>query len=227
MLRLHLDVLPPAQKTLWNELAEVPRHFVLYGGTALALRLGHRQSADFDFFSSRTIVPEELLASLSLLRNAEIIQNTSQTLTMTVQRGGLVKLSFFGGISIGRVGTPEKTPDGVLTVASSLDLAGTKAKVVLQRAESKDYLDLLAIFKSGISLAQAMAAARALYGEQYNPLLTIKSLAYFGDGDLHKLTASEKNQLTKIASEQEFELPAIQRLADELSETKSGDLAAP
>ncbi|MDF1482816.1 nucleotidyl transferase AbiEii/AbiGii toxin family protein [Extensimonas sp. H3M7-6] len=27
--------------------------FALYGGTAIALRLGHRQSVDFDFFQPR------------------------------------------------------------------------------------------------------------------------------------------------------------------------------
>jgi len=223
MFKPHFNVLPPPQKKLWKELAEVPRHFVLYGGTALALRLGHRQSVDFDFFSSRSVDPEKLLSDLSLLRAARIIQNTSQTLTVLVDREGPVKLSFFGSISMGRVGMPEETPDGVLSVASLLDLAGTKAKVVLQRAESKDYLDLLAIVKSGINLSQAMAAARALYGEQYNSMLTIKSLTYFGDGDLYKLTPSQKNQLTQIASSQKFDLPSIQKLSNELSETLSGD----
>ena len=29
-----LDILPPAQRALWPELAAVPRSFVLYGGTA-------------------------------------------------------------------------------------------------------------------------------------------------------------------------------------------------
>jgi len=38
-------------------LAGVPPHFILYGGTALALRLGHRESVDFDFFSSETVIP--------------------------------------------------------------------------------------------------------------------------------------------------------------------------
>jgi hypothetical protein len=42
-----LDILPWA---LWAELGATPDHFTLYGETALALRLGHRQSADFDFF---------------------------------------------------------------------------------------------------------------------------------------------------------------------------------
>jgi hypothetical protein len=43
-----LDILPPPQRTLWPELDPTPDHFTLYGGTALVLRLGHRQSVDFE-----------------------------------------------------------------------------------------------------------------------------------------------------------------------------------
>ena len=64
MLRPHLDVLPGAQRRLWPELRHTPPEFVLYGGTALALRLGHRQSIDFDFFSSRPFTPSELAARI-------------------------------------------------------------------------------------------------------------------------------------------------------------------
>jgi hypothetical protein len=45
-----LDMLPKPQQNLWPELAQTPRDFALYGGTAIALRLGHRQSVDCDFF---------------------------------------------------------------------------------------------------------------------------------------------------------------------------------
>jgi len=45
-----------------------------------------------------------------------------------------------------------------------LDLAGTKAAVITQRAEAKDYVDILALMRAGIDLPQAMAAARAIYG---------------------------------------------------------------
>lgn len=49
-----LDVLPPAQQALWPRLrAAAGLGFVLYGGTAIALRLGHRASVDFDFFSAK------------------------------------------------------------------------------------------------------------------------------------------------------------------------------
>lgn len=34
----NLDILPESQKSLWGALDATPRDFVLYGGTALALR---------------------------------------------------------------------------------------------------------------------------------------------------------------------------------------------
>ena len=49
-----LEILPHAQRRLWDELRQTPEEFVLYRGTALALRLGHRHSEDFDFFSNNT-----------------------------------------------------------------------------------------------------------------------------------------------------------------------------
>jgi len=59
----HLEILPPAQRRLWVELAQVPKDFVLYGGTALALHLGHRESADFGFFGRRALEPFGRLAA--------------------------------------------------------------------------------------------------------------------------------------------------------------------
>lgn len=46
-----LDILPESQRRLWPELDAVPPEFILYGGIALALQLGHRVLEDFDFFS--------------------------------------------------------------------------------------------------------------------------------------------------------------------------------
>jgi hypothetical protein len=63
-----LNTLPPAQRAIWPLLAEIPRHFVLYGGTAVALRLGHRVSVDFDFFAAVPFRPEALLGAVSWLR---------------------------------------------------------------------------------------------------------------------------------------------------------------
>lgn len=52
-----LDILPTAQRRLWPKLRPIQQFgYVLYGGTAIALRLGHRQSVDFDFFNSKVKV---------------------------------------------------------------------------------------------------------------------------------------------------------------------------
>src|SRR6202034_2462988 len=61
----HLEILPPAQRELWRELDQVPAEFTLYGGTAIALHLGHRQSVDFDFFGIREFDNREDQVSVS------------------------------------------------------------------------------------------------------------------------------------------------------------------
>ena len=69
-----LDILPAPQRTLWPELDATPDHFTLYGGTALALRLGHRQSVDFDFFSREPFDPAILAREMPYLAGAEPVQ---------------------------------------------------------------------------------------------------------------------------------------------------------
>lgn len=44
--------------------------------------------------------------------------------------------------------------------------------------------------ENGISLSEALAAAKAIYREQFEPNTTLRALTYFADGDLPKLPAS-------------------------------------
>ena len=59
-----LESLPEAQRALWPELAQVSRHFVLYGGTAVALHYGHRTSVDFDDHGPKLFVTSIMTAEL-------------------------------------------------------------------------------------------------------------------------------------------------------------------
>jgi predicted nucleotidyltransferase component of viral defense system len=189
-----LSSLPEAQQAVWPELKPLASRFVLYGGTALALRLGHRQSEDFDFFGNAPVNPDELLNSLPLLKDATVRQKSANTLTVTVRRSQPVKISFFG-LSLRRVKNPEPTSDGVARVASQLDIAACKMAVVQSRSEAKDYLDVAALLNNGVTLADALGAAQAVYGGQFNPLITLKALNYFGDGDLGALPETVKQSL--------------------------------
>lgn len=138
---------------------------MLYGGTAIALRCGHRVSVDFDFFSSQSLERQQLCRLLPLWDGVQVLQDQPDTLTVLVadvHTRNTVKVSFFGGLSIGRVAEPDPTVDGVAVVAAPLDLLGTKLKVMLQRAERKDYEDVAVLLRSGLSLAQGLAAAKAM-----------------------------------------------------------------
>ena len=207
-----LDILPAPQRALWPELKQVPGHFVLYGGTALALRVGHRQSVDFDFFTGGSFLPEELLA-LPLLKGAEVIRGRKDLLSLIVQRGGPVKLEFIGGLPNGRVGEPELTDDGVVYVATLHDIAGNKMGAIWNRSEAKDMLDVHALLNSGMPLAEMLAAARAIYGEQFNPMISLRNLGSFADGDLPDVPESVRSVLSRAAGLTSLEhLPNFNRL---------------
>jgi hypothetical protein len=196
-----LHILPPAQRRLWDDLEQTPQEFVLYGGTALALRLGHRHSEDFDFFSNISFEPQSIRRRIPYLQTAEITQVDANTLTAIVVRDGPVKVSFFGGLALNRVQDPDITEDNRIQVASLLDVAATKVATIQQRAQTRDYEDVAAIVSAGVSLADAIGAATAVYGGTFNGALSLKALTYFSDGDLPNLNATTQKKLRDLAGQ--------------------------
>ena len=96
-----LDILPVAQRVLWPELASTPAEFTLYGGTAIALRLAHRPSVDFDFFTLAPVEPNALLTKIPYLKNAIVRQASHNTLSVTIDRGGRDGVGFASGVGVG------------------------------------------------------------------------------------------------------------------------------
>lgn len=207
-----LDVLPEAQRRLWGELSSVPGEFVLYGGTALALHLGHRKSVDFDFFGNRALDVASLESEVPFLVGAKIIQREKNTLSAIVDRGAPVKVSFFGVPKLPRLAPPLAAKDNDLKVASLLDLAGTEASVLQVRAEAKDYIDMDALIRIGkVGLPFALAAAGQLYGSSFNPEITLKALSYFDDGNLRELPTDMKFRLADAVNKVDVDhLPNVE-----------------
>ncbi len=225
-----MNILSPAQKRLWPELSNAPNlGFTLYGGTAVALRLGHRYSVDFDFFSERPLDQDAIKAAFPFMEQSTTLQDQNNTWVVLVphENSGreYVKVSFFGAIAFGRVGEPDFTDDGVLQVASFDDLMATKVKVVLQRAQAKDYRDVSAMVNAGVSLSRGLASARELYGPNFQPSESLKALVYFNDGDLKTLDANEKNTLVE-AVKVVRDLPDIALRSKSLSGLSWKDLSA-
>jgi len=94
-----LDILPDSQRRLWPELDAIPSDFVLYGGTGLALQLGHRISEDFDFFSSSSFDAERLRSRLPFFRDLDPsdpdvwVHRKRDNLEAFVNREGVVKVA--------------------------------------------------------------------------------------------------------------------------------------
>ena len=218
-----LEILPPAQRRLWDELRQTPPEFVLYGGTALALRLGHRHSEDFDFFSNVSFAPDALRKRVPYVQGAELSQIDTNTLTVIVHRDGPVKVSFFGGLNLNRILDPDLAQDNGVQVASLLDVAATKLVTIQQRAQARDYEDLAAIVGAGISLAEALGAAAAAYGKEFNGALSLKALTYFADGDLPNLSPTTQRKLRELAGQVSLnQIPSIQA---RIGVTQQGGLA--
>jgi hypothetical protein len=195
-----MEILPAQQREIWPLLKPtVALGFVLYGGTAVALRLGHRQSIDFDFFIEQNLEIDELFEAMPFLRAATVIQQEPKALTVLSSMAGPddrpVKISFFGPVRTGRVGVPELTDDGIMVVASPGDLFATKVKVLLQRIEAKDYRDIAAMIASGHDLARALGGARAMFGPSFQPSESLKAMTYFEGGDLRQLSYQDRQLL--------------------------------
>ena len=99
-----------------------------------------------------------------------------------------------------RVGVPQRTVDGVAEVASLLDLMATKLKVMQQRIESKDYMDVAAILRAGIALEDGLSAATALFGSDFQPSEAIRPLTFFQGGDLASLPQTARDVLIQAAT---------------------------
>ncbi len=207
------EILPESQKRLLPELVDVKNlGFALYGGTAISLRLGHRESVDFDFFCEKPLDKRALHAAIPALRRngGEVLQDEDNAYVVLApapnppgrQAGKLdpadrmVKLSFFGSLDFGRVSEPELTSDGALLVAGMRDLMATKLKVLLQRVELKDSLDIAELLRHGQPLRQGVEDATALW-PHFNQHDCLRAITYFDDRELERLTKEDRKLLTE------------------------------
>jgi len=194
------DVLPEGQRKIWPDLRQVKESgFVLFGGTAIALYLGHRESVDFDFFASAPL-DKRRVQEFSVLQKGAVLVDEANTLIFRLPSAGdlvPVKLAFYGDIPFAEAGGAKSTSDGVLRVASLKTLMTTKLKVLLERVEAKDYVDIDALISHGISLETGLKTAQRIFGKTFQPSEALKALIYFQHQDLDQLSNDVKKRLIK------------------------------
>lgn len=185
----HLEILSEVQQWVYPQLRNLKDlGFVLYGGSALALQLGQRQSVGFEFFLHGRLKQKLLRGACPLLGDESLvtqIQDSENTVTFEISPPdsgkGIATISFFGNLGYGLVGEPRLTEDGVLVVASALDIFATKLKGIIQRPSTEDFADIIRLIKSQESLLEALEAASILFGTDFSPMLALKALSYFDE----------------------------------------------
>ena len=139
------------------------------------------------FFSTDDLDRAALRRGCRILTEAKTLQDEPNTLTVVAEKAGTpIKLSFFGGIDFGRVGEPIFI-NNTARIASRVDLLGTKLATVTQRIEARDYLDIAALLTSGLTINEGIAALLALYGAQASGVQSVKTIAWFKDGNLERV----------------------------------------
>jgi hypothetical protein len=177
---MHLKSLTPEARKVLKVIAPVAaaQGFVLAGGTAVALHLGHRLSVDFDFFTTRSFRPDRLHQAINRLDLiTTVLQEEPGTLTLSADE---VKVSFF---HYPYAFLAAKSMLHGVQVAGLVDIASMKLMAVMQRGAKRDYVDLYWILQN-IPFSKIAENLMNRYGaNRINPLVIGKALVFFQDAD--------------------------------------------
>ena len=152
--------------------------FYLGGGTAVALRLGHRRSVDLDFFAPSPIDTLQLRQNLSSCGSFELDEEGPGTLHGIFNQ---VKVSF---LEYDYPLLDPRVPYEGIAMAGLKDLACMKLDAIASRGKKRDFIDVYAIAQTGPFLGEMLEWFEKKYGSiQYNSLHLLKSLTYFEDAE--------------------------------------------
>lgn len=151
--------------------------FYLAGGTGLALRIGHRRSLDFDFFSPEAFDEDALLRKVQECPDFVLSARSPSTLHAQVQG---TKVSFLGYTY--PVLFPSEKFLGV-DVADPRDIACMKISAIASRGTRRDFVDLFLASRQ-YGLDKLLDLFRTKFAQvNYSMVHIFKSLTYFDDAE--------------------------------------------
>lgn len=181
---MHREILSPQQKALLPLLKKFSPEFGLVGGTAVALHLGHRQSIDFDLFTSQRLDHQKISRTIKKDFSLEkIIVDERDEFTVIVSGVRITFLHYPYPIKYS-----EKF-DQTIKLPDLLSLAAMKAYALGRRAKWKDYVDLYFIAQEYQGLEKIIKKAREIFKQEFNEKIFRVQLAYFKDIDFSEKIA--------------------------------------
>lgn len=188
---LHHEAIEPGTLALLNELMQVPEllPFSLVGGTALALRYGHRRSVDIDLFCHEPVDHEAILRAITRKFPEEIRYETGfgNTAIFAVIKGVKVDILHYPHPRIS-----ELVISGPIRMYGDPDIAAMKIQAILGRGRKKDFWDLYELLQH-----YPLGQIAEWHGQKYpNQMLAISipvAILYFRDADESETPDSLRN----------------------------------
>lgn len=189
---LKLEMMPPKTRQVFELLASGPAlsQFVLVGGTALSIQIGHRLSEDLDFClfadSLEDTNIDDLIAKMSSLHQVVLMTSASKITQAKINGVNLleqsrdylvdgVKVTFFARNDTAYryfSGLEKiKDPSVAFPIMAAPSIFAMKAWLLQKRIKSRDLFDLMQFVQSGLApfdaiFAKAREADVAIYSEE-------------------------------------------------------------
>jgi predicted nucleotidyltransferase component of viral defense system len=117
-------------------------NYILVGGTALALQLGHRISEDIDLFTLEKQDNEKCIQFMrNNFENIEIINNSENIVQL---KNKDLKVDFVS--AKGKL-IEEPIYEDNIKIAGKKDIVGMKLSTIMERKRAKDYIDIAYLLK--------------------------------------------------------------------------------
>ncbi len=177
---LQTQTVEPRTLEILNRLmhdSELSR-FILVGGTALSLQLGHRMSIDLDLFSNQTFDEKKLLDHLRINYNFTLDFIDKETLKGEID-----------GVKIDCIAhkypwLSEPVISNNIRLAHFSDLSAMKLNAIIGNGTRlKDFIDIGFLSKQ-MTLNQMINAYQKKYSS--NGVMVLKALSYFDDINLNE-----------------------------------------
>lgn len=189
---LQTSAVEPRTLSVLIELMEFPslQPFSLVGGTALALRYGHRSSEDLDLFFHEKFDQEKIVTNLE--------ENFLNRFSYKKQQTQFGIFCFIDGIKVDIVHFPHQpiAPFEVyekIRFYSDADIAAMKIQAILGRGKKKDFWDLYELMQH-YSLQQIIDWHKQKYPSQMLAISIPHAITYFVDAEESETPVSFKNQ---------------------------------
>jgi len=164
--------------------------FHLVGGTALALKLGHRKSVDIDLFSDFSFDTSQILEKLSFDYSFNLYFSAANTLKGSINNVQIDLIAHRYPL------VKEPVLIDNISMLSVEDIIAMKLNAISTSGQRvKDFIDVYYLLQTYI-LKDMLAYYNIKY-KQYNEVNILKSITYFNDVDLSDWPVILNNPMLK------------------------------